>query len=64
MRVSSLIFALLLIGCNESAGRRENGKPDYGTWEVIQFNGHTYVRWAMSGHGNMIHDPDCRCNKK
>lgn len=57
-----ILFAIagVLSGCGESSDDLQSA----GTVERLNFDGHTYIKWAVGYQGGITHDPDCSCNEK
>jgi hypothetical protein len=61
------LLCLLLIGLAgcyaDDRAVKENGDPDGWSWSIVKFDGHDYVKAHASGHGNIVHSPNCPCMK-
>jgi hypothetical protein len=69
-----LLWAFVIAGCSSKDSVSESAPTikevtagHDGTWSVVQFNGHTYIKhedWSQGGGGPAItHDPDCVCGE-
>lgn len=55
-----LSIALLAAGCDEPSAIPR--RPTF-EWSIVEFNGHTYVKWTGYQKGGIVHDPDCKCSR-
>jgi hypothetical protein len=59
------LCVVLLSGCyGDQNAKLKDGSADHWSWSIVTFDGHDYVRATASGHGNVIHSPNCPCFKK
>ena len=43
---------------------RSSGSSNSGSWGIVSYNGHTYVKLS-EGYGKAIaHNPDCECKEE
>jgi len=55
-----LSLAFLAAGCDGPSTIPQS--PTFG-WSIVEFNGHTYVKWTGFQKGGIVHDPDCKCSR-
>jgi hypothetical protein len=63
----SLLSLLLIAGCSYTQDVRKDGTVHdlEGVWTIVEFRGHTYVKWQGNGYyGGIAHNPDCICGNK
>lgn len=53
-----LSIALFSSGCDEPSAVPQ--RPNFD-WSIVEFNGHTYVKWTGYQKGAIVHDPGCKC---
>jgi len=60
------LFLLFIAGCNEQKRHAsfENGVSDTSNeWDIVEYNGHTYVKVRGYHSVSITHNPDCKCQK-
>lgn len=60
-----VVLLVLIAGCVDPStqGKESSGKPTWGTFKTVEFEGHKYLMYEDGYRAGLEHHPDCPCNK-